>query len=267
MRPFKERFMDRISFKEICRSRRLCWGTGLMEYVTPQSVRTLHRAGFDWLWIESEHAPQSYVAVQEAVRTANDLGMMSILRVTDTDYPLIAQAYDMGVSGIIVPRVESPEQARAVVDYAKYPPVGKRGFGIRPGVWNRTNMTMDERLDDQNNARFLFIQVESPHAVGQIEAILDVTDDQIDCVIFGPADFQVAVGKPDMPDLPELDAAARHVAEVCRERGVSNGVPVGNVDGARTWIDRGYNLISVGYDEGYLTQAATTMRNSLRELE
>lgn len=259
--------MDRKTFREICRSRRLCWGTVIHEYLTPHTVRSFARAGYDWLWIDTEHSFPGYETVQEVIRTADDMGIVTLLRVTQDDYALIARALDLGVGGVIIPRVETPDQVSRAVDCAKYPPVGKRGFGIRPSVYGRLSMPMRERIEDQNDCRFLCIQLESPRAVENIEAMLDAGRGRIDAVFFGPADFQVSIGKPDVPDTPELDAAVRRVAEVCAARGVSNGVPVGTLTAARWWFERGFTLMTFSNDDSFLANTAAEARRALDELE
>ena len=259
--------MDRDTFRGICRERRLCWGSVIIEHMTPHTVRTFGRAGYDWLWLDNEHAHHSYETIQEAVRTANDIGMITLLRVTQGEYPLIARALDMGVSGVIVPRVETPEQVRRIVDAAKYPPIGKRGFGFRPSLCGRTAMSMAERVEDQNTRRFLVFQIESRLGVENVEALLDAADGQVDAVIFGPSDFQVELGKHDSPEAPELDAATRAVSAACAARHISNGVPVGSIDAAELWIDRGYNLITFMSDEGFMVRGACEGREALRGLE
>ncbi|MBN2310238.1 MAG: hypothetical protein JXR94_14785 [Candidatus Hydrogenedentes bacterium] len=259
--------MDRYTFGEICRARRMSWGSVLLQNISPYAVRIMARAGFDWLWIDNEHSWHSYETIQEAVRTAEDVGIVSILRVAQGEYTRIAQALDMGVDGIIVPRVETPEQVRYIVDCAKYPPVGKRGFGLRPSMIGRRRASMAERIADQNEHRFLFFQVESRLAVDNLEAMLDAADGQVDGVFFGPADFLLDLGKPDAPDAPELEAAAREAVRICAGRGISNGVPVGTLADAKRWRDFGFNLITFGSEDAFLANAADDAREQLRAID
>lgn len=258
--------MDRQTFKRKCRTRQLSWGTVLFEYLTPHAVRTLARCGYDWLWIDNEHSVHSYETIQGVVRTAEDVGIMTIVRVPQCEYTHIARAYDMGVSGVIVPRVDTPEQARLAVDSAKFPPVGKRGFGLRPCILGKSAATMAERIEDQNDRRVLFIQLESPGAVEQADAILDATDGQVDGIIFGPADFQMSAGMHDDFDAPEVQVAARRVAGVCEARSIATGVPTFNAEKARQWRDLGFTLITVGNDDAFLGNAARDTHEQLLAL-
>ena len=259
--------MDRHEFGAICKSRKLAWGTWITEFMTPHTIRTMARAGFDWLWLDNEHFQRTYETIQEVIHTSDQVGIISLLRVTQLDYALIAGALDMGVHGIIVPRVETAGQVREIVDCAKYPPVGKRGFGLRTTIFPHDRVTMTERIEDQNDHRFLIIQVESVRGVENIEAMLDEADGQIDAVFFGPDDFQMDIGKPDTPDAPELDAATRRIGEVCKERGISAGAPANTIDDTRLWIDRGFNLICYRSDHFFMAGAASRSIRQLRELE
>lgn len=258
--------MNRDTFRQICKSRETCWGSVILEYMTPATVRTMKRAGYDWLWIDGEHAAHSYDKVQEAVLCARDVGIISIFRVAQLEYPRIAQALDIGVDGIIVPRIETPEQVRTIVDCAKYPPIGKRGFGMRASLFGVNDITMKDRIADQNG-RIVIFQIETRKGAENIEAMLDAADGQIDAVFYGPADFQMDIGRPDSPNDPELDAAIRKVSAACAKRNISNGVPVTSIEGARLWLDRGFNLITYSSDDSFISDAAEHSRNELRQFE
>jgi len=259
--------MDRTTFKEICRTRTQSWGSVIVNFMNPDVVRAFARAGFDWVWIDNEHSYHSYETIYEIARTAEDVGIVTILRVPDTEYHLIARALDMAVSGIMVPRVETPEQARRIVDCAKFPPIGKRGFGMRSSLFGKLSATMSERIEDQNSGRLLFIQVESRKGVENLEAMLDAADGQVDTVIFGYTDFQMDIAKPDSPDAPEVEEAARHIVSVCEKYGVSTGTPVATPEAASHWKSLGFNLITFGSDDRFLGGGAASAREALRELD
>ncbi|MCC6694403.1 MAG: hypothetical protein IT365_02125 [Candidatus Hydrogenedentes bacterium] len=258
--------MDRATFKEICRNRRTSWGTIMIEYMTPSAVRTFARAGLDWLWIDNEHGCHSYETICQAAHTAEDVGIMSILRVTQGNYDRIAQALDMAVSGIIVPRVETPEQVRQIVDCAKYPPVGKRGFGMRASLFGQRRISMRERVADQNETRFLFIQLESPQAVEQIEPMIEAAQGQLDGIFYGPADFQIAIGRLDSPHDPEVVGAARHITSISQKHHLSNGVPATSLDAARHYRELGFNLITFKSDGQFMIDGAYDGVVALRDL-
>jgi 2-dehydro-3-deoxyglucarate aldolase/4-hydroxy-2-oxoheptanedioate aldolase len=128
-------------------------------------------------------------------------------------------------------------------------------------------MSIQDRMADQNENRMLFIQLESPKAVANADAIIDAADGYLNGVFMGPADFQVAIGKPDQPECAELDEAVRKVSAVCAERGISNGVPVGTLTAARWWLDRGFTLITFANDDAFLANTAAEARSALADLE
>lgn len=259
--------MNRKQLKASCRDRRICWGTVLFEYAAPHTVRTFARAGYEWLWIDLEHNAIGLDTVLELGRTAQDVGIATIVRVPQAEYAYIARTLDTGVDGIMAPQVETVDQMRHIVECAKYPPVGKRGFGIRPAAFGKQAMPIRERLDDQNETRLLCIQLESPRAVLNAEAIIDAAEGQVDAVFMGPADYQVAIGKLDEPETPELDEAVRGVSALCAERGIANGVPVATLTGARWWLERGFTLLTFASDDMFLANTAREARCALSELE
>lgn len=259
--------MTRQDFKKVCRERRLCRGVVMLEHVTPMMVRTFARAGYEWLWLDNEHAHQSYETLYEAIRTAEDYGVMTLLRVTSDDYARIAQAYDMAVSGVIVPRVETPEQVRHIVDCAKYPPVGKRGFGMRSSLFGAHKINMRDRVADQNDNRFLVVQLESPTAVENIDKMIEVAEGQLDAIFYGPADFQMKIGHPDTPDHPDVIAAAKIITSTSKKHNLSNGVPATNMETAKHWVDLGFNLITYKSDDQFIADGAYEGRELLRALE
>jgi 2-dehydro-3-deoxyglucarate aldolase/4-hydroxy-2-oxoheptanedioate aldolase len=239
----------------------------LFEYTVPHTVRTFARAGYEWLWIDCEHNATGLDSVLELARTAQDVDIATIVRVPQGEYAHIARTLDTGVDGILVPRVETPEQMRNIVDCAKYPPVGRRGFGIRPAMLGKHALAMKDRIVDQNDTRLLCIQLESPQAVANAGAIVDAAEGQLDAVFMGPADFLVAIGKPDCFDTPQLDEAVRTVSTLCAERNIANGVPVGTLTMARWWLERGFTMLTFANDDMFLANTAREARNALSELE
>jgi 2-dehydro-3-deoxyglucarate aldolase len=166
-----------------------------------------------------------------------------------------------------VPRVETPEEVRHIIDCAKYPPVGKRGFGMRSSLFNKQHTTMAERLEDQNANRILIVQLESPRGVQNLEAMLEVADGQLDGIFYGPADYQVTIGRVDNANDPEVVAAARHITDISKKHKLSNGTPATSVETARHWRDLGFNLITWKSDDQLLADAAHEGREALRTLE
>ncbi len=258
--------MDRKTFKQICRDRAMSWGTVITEYMDPQIVRAIARAGFDWIWVDNEHAYHSDDKLYEVIRTAEDVGVITLIRVRQSDYANIAHMLDMAPSGIIVPRVESPEQMRQIVDAAKYPPVGQRGFGMRPSLFGKNEMTMGECIDDQQNNRLLVVQLETPTAIRNIDSIVDAADGQVDALFYGPADFQMAVGKPDNAFGEEVLEGAQRLVEFSKRHNLSNGLPTTSIEVAQRWKDVGFNLLTYLNDDQIVSNGFAEGRKAVEEL-
>jgi len=256
--------VTRQEFNKACANRETTFGCYILEYMRPQTARILALAGYDWIWIDNEHCAHSYESIQEVIRTAHDVGITSIVRVGKTDYSRIAQIFDIGADGIIVPRVETPEQARTIIDAAKFPPKGKRGFGMRPLVFNTMSISMADSIADQNDTRFVIVQIESRKGVENLEAILDIAEGNISAVMLGPADFQIDIGKVGQPDTPEFEEAAQRVSDICAARGIPAGIPAGSVDHAHKWIARGYSMVCLGSDDGFMVAGAARTVKKLR---
>jgi len=259
--------MDRKTFKTICRNRTQCWGTVMTEYMDPQVVRAIARAGFDWIWVDNEHAYHSDDKLYEVIRTAEDLGVITLVRVRQSDYANIAHTLDMAPSGIIVPRVESPKQMRQIVQAAKFPPVGGRGFGMRPSLFGKNAMTMRECVEDQQHNRLLVVQLETPKAIANIESIADAADGQVDAFFYGPADFQMAVGKPDNPFGQEVLEGAQRLVEFSKKNNLSNGLPTTSIETAKRWKDTGFNLLTYLNDDQIMSNGFADGRYAVDALE
>lgn len=258
--------MDCKTFKKICHDRTLSWGVVMWEHMEPQVVRTIARAGFEWIWIDNEHAYHSNDKLYQVIRTAEDLGIISLLRVRQAEYAFIAHAMDMAPSGIIVPRVESPEQMRRIVQAAKFPPVGQRGFGMRPSLFGKNAMSMKERIQIQNEERLLIVQLETPKAIDNIDAIVDAADGQVDALFYGPSDYQMSIGKPDNPFCDEVLDGAHRLIEFSKRHNLSNGLPTTSVEVAKRWRDAGFNLLTYKSDDQFLFDAMVEGRKAVESI-
>src|SRR5262245_19858214 len=106
------------------------YGTSLEYCLDPEIPILLAKAGLDLFFIDTEHTTADYGHIRALCRTARDFGITPMVRVTQNEAPLITRALDCGAMGIVVPRVHSAEEARSAVSCMKYPPVGRRGFGM-----------------------------------------------------------------------------------------------------------------------------------------
>jgi 2-keto-3-deoxy-L-rhamnonate aldolase RhmA len=171
-------------------------------------VKALANAGHDFIWLDMEHAMYGWETIQTLVQYARAVGITPLVRVTDLSYPLIARALDAGAIGVIVPRVESVEQVEAAVQYAFYPPRGRRGAGGE-GRYGFERMTPAEGVQSVNDATVVIVQIETMAAVERIDEIAAVNG--IDVICVGPQDLSISLGKPGAYDDPTFVETVSHV--------------------------------------------------------
>jgi 2-dehydro-3-deoxyglucarate aldolase/4-hydroxy-2-oxoheptanedioate aldolase len=213
-------------------------GAMLFEFDTPAIMRMLASAGVDFALFDQEHTGWDAGTLRRTLAAGRGTGVYPIARVVRAEYPLVASALDAGARGVMAPMVESADEARRLVEAARYPPLGRRGFGIvmsddladGPGA-------LAERL---NRESLVIAQIESPAGIERADEIVAVPG--VDVVWLGQFDLSLALGAPGRFDHPAyLDAVAR-LLDVCR----AHGTPVGQLIGS---AEEGAALRAQGFQE------------------
>ncbi|HEY9714962.1 MAG TPA: aldolase/citrate lyase family protein, partial [Chroococcales cyanobacterium] len=184
----------------------------------PASIDTLSRVGYDWLWIDMEHAPLSIDQVRTML-AAKDPACPALVRVPNNDVTWIKRVLDIGPEGIIVPHVSSREEAERAVGAAKSPPTGYRSFG--PG--RASHYGIDSGYTARaNQSTAVVVQIEHKSAVTNLADILDV--EGIDGAVIGPFDLSGSYGKlGDFSD-PEVQDAIELIRTTCKEKSIASGI-------------------------------------------
>ncbi len=230
----------------------------LVSLPSPEIAELLAEIGFDWLFIDAEHGPMDCERIQGLLQAIGGR-CAALVRVPSGEEVWIKQALDVGASGVIVPQVNSAEQAARVVQLCKYPPLGTRGVGIARA--HRYGLAFADYVAGANDSVAVVVQAEHIEAVRGIEAIVAVAG--IDAVLIGPYDLSASLGKPGQITDPEVRAAIGAVRHACLSAGVRLGIFGVSAASVRPYLDEGYTLITVGVDTVFLTQAA---RATLSEL-
>jgi 2-dehydro-3-deoxyglucarate aldolase/4-hydroxy-2-oxoheptanedioate aldolase len=230
-------------------------GAGIGVAPNPLVVRIMANAGYDFLFIDTEHAlisPENLIAV---VQMARACGISPIVRPNDNEYHLIANALDSGADGLIIPRIETAEQAARLISYAKYPPLGIRGCGGTaffdmkpPSDWSAGLVWLNEQT-------LICPQVESVTAIENLEKTLAIPG--IDVIVIGPQDLSISLGVPGQHGHPKEIEAIDHVIAVCKKHGVPCGIVMGSGDLAKPWVEKGMQFVVAGTDQGMLLQTGT----------
>jgi 2-dehydro-3-deoxyglucarate aldolase len=214
--------------------------------------------GFDWLFIDAEHAPLEPFHMQALLQAAAATPCVIRLPVGE-DVP-IKKALDIGAAGIIAPQVNSVEHARRIVQSAKYAPLGQRGLGIARA--HGYGLKVREYMQVANEDTAVIVQAEHRDAVDRIREIVGV--EGIDGVLIGPYDLSASLGRPGAVDHPEVVDAIDHVRAACADARLPIGIFGLTPEAVQPYIAKGFTMIVVGVDTVLMAQAAGVMLKAVR---
>jgi 2-dehydro-3-deoxyglucarate aldolase/4-hydroxy-2-oxoheptanedioate aldolase len=225
-------------------------GAMVFEFFTPGIAQILKLAGCEYLIYDMEHGGLSLTELKAQCAHCRGIGIVPMVRVPRGEYHFLARALDVGAQGVMVPMVESVEQARAVAEATHYPPKGRRGaaFGFAHDDYEPGDPATKMRAADARN--LIIAQIETERGLDAVEAIAAV--DGIDCLWLGHFDLTNFLGIPGRFDDPlYLDAIERIVA-AGRQHGKALGYMAAEAGLARQYRQHGFNMIATGTDQGIL---------------
>lgn len=227
----------------------------------PNLTRTICRAApnIDWLLLDMEHGNISDDSMHEIVAAAAACGVSPIVRVTEGGRPMIKRALDSGAHGILVPVIDTVEEARKVVEYSKFPPKGKRGFEPllalekfveqHPHNGPVRQLTGTEYLQQANDSIVIAIQIETKGALEHVREIAAIPG--IDVLFVGPSDLGMNIGHPADSSgtySQELLDAIESVREAAKAAGKSCGIYGDTGEEGKAYAKRGFQMVSVMTD-------------------
>ncbi len=217
------------------------------------AAEILASAGFNWLLIDSEHSPYGLETVLSLLRATDAYGLSRVVRVPGNDTVLIKQYLDLGAQNLMVPMIDTQEDAEKAVAAMHYPPRGVRGVGsalARSSRWNG----VQNYLANASASISLTVQIESETAVESVKDI--VTVDGVDQVFVGPSDLAASMGLIGQQMHPEVTAAVEHVFHACQGAGKMVGVNAFDHDQAQRYLAAGASFVVVGADVQLLASSA-----------
>jgi 2-keto-3-deoxy-L-rhamnonate aldolase RhmA len=223
------------------------------------TAEILASLGFDWLFVDGEHGPLETAELAAILQVAGDK-TACIVRVPEAAEVPIKKALDLGAAGIIVPQVNTAEQAANVVRYARYPPEGARGVGLARA--HGYGQRFREYLDAANREIAVIVQAEHALAVENIDAIARVPG--VDAVLLGPYDLSASLGKMGQIDDPAVVRAIRRVTDACRAAGMPLGFFGVTAGAVAPYAAQGYTLLVAGVDTLFLGQGAKALLAELK---
>jgi 4-hydroxy-2-oxoheptanedioate aldolase len=202
-------------------------------------------SGYDCLWADMEHVANDWSAIERQIWASKINDMDVMVRVARGSYSDHVKPLELDAAGIMVPHIMSLEDAKRVVYYTKFHPIGRRPVdgGNADGAYCAVD-TLDY-FKEANVQRFVCVQIEDPEPLADLEAIAAL--EGIDMLFFGPADFSQGIGAPAVWDHPRLVETRKRIAEVCRKHGKFAGT-VGAPSTVKSLADMGYRFIGMGAD-------------------
>jgi 2-keto-3-deoxy-L-rhamnonate aldolase RhmA len=220
--------------------------------------------GFDWIAVDMEHTAIDYRTLQELLCGIERCGAEGLVRIENNDPVVIKRVLDCGARGIIVPQVNSREEAERAVSAALYPPAGIRGVALgRASEYGACFQEYFESFDDQV---VVMAQVEHVQAVENIEAILSV--DGLDGVFLGPYDLSCSMGIPAQFDHPRMTAARETVKQAARKTGKALGIHETRPEAqaVQRLLEEGFRFIGCSIDTVFLRSASRELLEEVRRL-
>ena len=235
-----------------------------LHLVDPSIYELTSLMGFDGIWMDMEHHGYSVEKANELMR-ASRVGSIDIMaRPAKGEFMRMGRMLEAGAQGIMYPRCDDAAEARQVVTWSKFAPLGRRGFdGGNPDM-PYCSLPMDQYIREANDQTFLVIQLEDEQAVANAREIAEV--DGVDVLFFGPADFSVLGGIPGQFDHPRVQAAVESVAKAAREAGKHWGMPCFSPEHGRKLMDLGARFLCHGADIIFIKRALEEIRRNFAPL-
>lgn len=217
-------------------------------------------SGFDWILLDTEHSPNELPGLVSQMQALATGTATPIVRPAWNDPVLIKRHLDAGAQALLLPFVQSAEEARAAVAATRYPPDGIRGITSsgRAARFGRVAGYLQKAADEL----CVLVQVETAEALAQIEAIASVPG--IDGVFIGPADLSASLGHLGNPAHPEVQEAIKSAADRLKAVGKPAGILTPNEAEARRYIEWGYTFVAVGSDLGLMTKGADALARAFK---
>lgn len=228
----------------------------------PSIAEIMADAGFDWLCIDMEHSVTDYFEAQQLMMAIQGKGLKVFVRVGENNPRIIKRILDAGADGIIVPSVNSKEDAIKAVKAVKYPPLGTRGVGLARA--QEYGFNFEGYRDGKAKDIPLIVQIEHINAIKDLEAILQT--DGVDGTFIGPYDLSGSMGKPGEWDEDDVKTALKYYEETVKKYDKLVGFHVikPDADLVKEKIELGYNFIAFSLDILFL---GTMARNEIKKLK
>lgn len=229
-------------------------------------VKVMKAAGFDWLFIDLEHGSMSIETACEISVAAQDSGIAPIVRVPYGELAMATRVLDGGALGIVIPHVDTAEEAKEIADRLRYPPRGHRSVGGGQAQFDYAPMPLGEMTRQSDDNTLITVMIETPKAVENADAIAAVPG--IDCLLVGSSDLSMEMGIPGDTGNPKVQAAVDKVIAACRKHGKWPGMGGAYTEELlKIYTDKGMKFLLAGNDLPMLTGAARAHQAKVRAFQ
>ena len=253
----------RLALKQKFRSRERLFA-GWVSYAHPSITETFASADFDVIFIDMEHSTISIEQGQRIIAACHGENVPCIPRPVSHSNDYIKPLLESGADGMLIQMVETPDHVEQLLGYIKYPPVGRRTYGVNRA--HAYGLDFDHYINSWNQSSIFLLQIESVIGVKNIEHLLGY--DEVDGVMIGPLDLAGSLGVPGQTKHPLVLEASQHVIDACQRHGKSCGTQVANTtpDEIDFFFSLGYSYAILGSDLFVLTNWASQMRSLIQSL-
>lgn len=240
----------------------VCVGTWIHTLGARQLPQVLATAGFDYVVIDMEHSAFSLQTVSEMCQAALSVGIVPIVRPPGKAHHLISRPLDNGALGVLIPHVDTAEQAEAAVRAVKFPPAGERGSQPPNYLSAFAKVDAREYMAEANEQTMVMVQIESLQAIDNLDEILSVPG--VDGSTLGRGDLAAELGISNRED-PDVLAAVEAMINACNRHGKIPGLLVQQVDDAKAWIERGVRYVTYASEVLMMRNAAQAALGEIRK--
>ena len=255
---------NRISLKGKLRNRERLFA-GWVSYSHPSITETFARAGFDFIAIDMEHSTITLPEAQRIIAASQGEGVPCLPRPVSHSNDWIKPLIESGADGLLIQMVNKPEEVQNLINDIKYPPLGKRSYGVNRA--QAYGFDFDNYIKSWNDESIFMIQVESIEAVKNIESLLEF--DEVDGVMIGPLDISGSLGVPGQTSHPLVIEASKKVINACEKYGKSCGTQVAdsNMKSVQDLFDLGHTFVILGSDLFVLWKWAEEMKKLIKSIK
>lgn len=255
--------MNSMQIKGTLREGKPVIGTMFTHLHSPAACRVAQQCGFDFLIFDTEHSRPGVETLSWIFQTARDIDYTAIVRDPGFEGQWPTRYLDLGASGNLFPRVETPEEAEDLIRMVKYPPEGERGWGTGGPHDDYGEQISPEYPQQANEANIVICQIETKRGWEARDEIFSVPG--IDATFIGPNDLSLSLGHPRDFEHPEVTGAMDDIFESAAAHGVAPGMHCFDVQSTLEWLSRGALFMAYSSDIGLLRDAATGGLQEIRD--